>query len=58
METCTGFDWGRVNFLQSILYGAVFWISARNSIGNSDFIIAGQGLHKVKVSSALHPTSP
>lgn len=26
METCTGFGWDRVNFLQSIAHGAVFWI--------------------------------
>lgn len=32
LSICTGFGWGGVNFLCSSPYGAVFWISAENSV--------------------------
>lgn len=32
---CTGFRWGRVTFLNSSLYGAMFWICADDNVDNT-----------------------
>lgn len=32
---CAGFDWVRVNFLHSSLYGAMFWICDQKSVDNT-----------------------
>ncbi|XP_074989722.1 LOW QUALITY PROTEIN: tubulin alpha-8 chain-like [Calonectris borealis] len=35
LQLCAGFGWGRVKFLHSSWYGAVFWICAGNSVDNT-----------------------
>lgn len=39
MRKFTGSGWGRVNFLQSILYGTMFWNSDENSADYASVLI-------------------
>lgn len=55
---CASFDWGRVNFLLSSWYGAMFPICDESSVDNSRDVLvtAQQCLHRGKVFSGPHPT--
>lgn len=57
---CATFDWGRVNFLLSSWYGAMFQICDESSVDNSRDVLvtAQQCLHRGKVFSGPHATSP
>lgn len=33
-NVCSGFGWGRVNFLHNSSYGAMLWICDQNSVDN------------------------
>jgi len=51
LHFCAGFDWDGVNFLHSSLYGAMFWISAENSVDNT-------GMFSLLLSSAYTAPGP
>ena len=48
---CAGFGWGRVNFLHSSWYGAMFWICDENSVDNT-------GMFSLLLSSAYTESRP
>jgi len=59
IEVCDDFGWGRLNFLHSSWYGAIFWICAGNSVGNTEmFSLLLSSACIVKVFSASHTTPP
>ena len=39
IRECTGFGWGRVNFLPSGWYGAVFWICVEHRVDNTEMFL-------------------
>ena len=51
LSLCAGFDWGRVNFLRSSWYEAMFWICAENSVDNT-------GMFSLLLSSAYTESRP
>ena len=51
MRKCAGFGWDRVNFLRSSWYGAMFWICAEDSVGNT-------GMFSLLLSSAYTEPRP
>lgn len=56
---CAGLGSGRVNFLHSSFYGAVFCICAGKSVENpGKFSLLLNCLHRVKAFSACLPTPP
>jgi len=55
---CAGFGWGRVNFLHSSWSGALLWVCAANSVGNTGmFLLLLSSAHRVRAFSAPH-TAP